>query len=75
MTPEDETAKIAGQLADLTRVVKAMADELSAIRERADAEQGRADTQQHRIEIAALELNEVSARLQTAADALRKQQG
>jgi len=62
--PED-TALIAGQLADLTRDVEQMASQLKALRERAD-------TQQERIDIAARELNEVSARLQAAANALRE---
>jgi hypothetical protein len=35
MTHEDDTAMIAGRLADLTRLVKEMADELSAVRARA----------------------------------------
>jgi len=64
MTQLEDTALIAGQLADLTEAVKAMADQLSSIRERAD-------TQQERIDLAARELTEVSARLQAAADALR----
>jgi glycyl-tRNA synthetase (class II) len=65
MTQEDDTALIAGQLADLTNAVKEMADQLVTIRERAD-------TQQERIDVAARELTEVSARLQAAADALRE---
>jgi DNA repair ATPase RecN len=64
MTQLEDTALIAGQLADLTEAVKAMADQLSSIRERAD-------TQQERIDLAARELTEVSSRLQAAADALR----
>jgi hypothetical protein len=65
MTERDDTALIAGQLADLTEAVQAMAGQLSSIRERAD-------TQQERIDLAARELTEVSARLQAAADALRQ---
>lgn len=65
MTGEDDTALIAGQLADLTRAVEEMADQLEAMRERAD-------TQQERIDVAAKELGEVSARLQAAANALRE---
>jgi methyl-accepting chemotaxis protein len=65
MTQRDDTELIAGQLADLTNAVKEMADQLSSIRERAD-------TQQERIDLAARELTEVSARLQAAADALRE---
>ena len=64
MTQREDTALIAGQLADLTAAVKDMATPLSSIRERAD-------TQQERIDLAARELTEVSARLQAAADALR----
>jgi methyl-accepting chemotaxis protein len=64
MTQRDDTALIAGQLADLTEAVRDMAGQLDSIRDRAD-------TQQERIDIAARELTEVSARLQAAADALR----
>jgi flagellar capping protein FliD len=64
MTQREDTALIAGQLADLTNAVKDMADQLNSIRERAD-------TQQERIDLAARELTEVSSRLQAAADALR----
>jgi DNA anti-recombination protein RmuC len=64
MTQREDTALIAGQLADLTNAVKSMADQLNSIRERAD-------TQQERIDLAARELTEVSSRLQAAADALR----
>jgi len=62
---EDDTAAIAGQLADLTRAVEEMAKQLSTIRDRAD-------TQQERIDLAAKELTEVSDRLQAAANALRE---
>jgi hypothetical protein len=55
---------IAGQLAELTRAVAEMADQLGVVRERADS-------QQERIDLAARELAEVSARLQAAATALR----
>jgi predicted nucleic acid-binding Zn-ribbon protein len=65
MTAEEDTAMIARQLADLTRHVDEMADQLTAIRDRAD-------TQQERIELAARELSEVSGRLQAAAAALRE---
>ena len=64
MTQKEDTALIAGQLADLTEAVRDMAGQLDSIRDRAD-------TQQERIDIAARELTEVSARLQAAADALR----
>jgi methyl-accepting chemotaxis protein len=65
MTQKEDTALIAGQLADLTDAVKDMANQLTTIRERAD-------TQQERIDLAARELTEVSSRLQAAADALRE---
>jgi DNA repair ATPase RecN len=65
MTKQDDTAVIAGQLAELTRAVETMANQLSVVRERAD-------TQQERIDIAARELAEVSSRLQAAANALRE---
>jgi DNA anti-recombination protein RmuC len=65
MTQQEDTALIAGQLADLTEAVNSMADQLNSIRERAD-------TQQERIDLAARELTEVSSRLQAAADALRQ---
>jgi DNA repair ATPase RecN len=65
MTEQADAAMIAGQLADLTRAVEEMADQLSVVRERAD-------TQQERIDLAARELAEVSARLQAAAIALRE---
>jgi chromosome segregation ATPase len=76
---EEDTAIIAGQLADLTRTVENMASQLQSLRERADREQARADeqqerteVQQERIDLAARELAEVSARLQAAANALRE---
>ena len=72
MTPEADTALIARQLADLTRTVEGMADQLKAVRERADNQQEQADTQRERIDLAARELVEVSARLQAAASALRE---
>ena len=65
MSQQQDTALIAGQLADLTESVRDMAEQLSSIRERAD-------TQQERIDLAARELTEVSMRLQAAADALRE---
>ena len=65
MTQREDTALIAGQLADLTNAVKEMADQLTSMRERAD-------TQQERIDLAARELTEVSTRVQAAADALRE---
>jgi hypothetical protein len=65
MTEQADSAMIAGQLAELTRAVEQMADQLSVVRERAD-------TQQEPIDLAARELAEVSARLQAAATALRE---
>jgi methyl-accepting chemotaxis protein len=65
MTQGKDTELLAGQLADLTEAVQAMADQLTSVRERAD-------TQQERIDLAARELTEVSSRLQSAADALRE---
>jgi DNA repair ATPase RecN len=65
MAEQNDTAMIAGQLADLTRAVEQMANQLGAIRERAN-------TQQDRIDLAAKELAEVSERLHAAASALRE---
>jgi DNA repair ATPase RecN len=65
MTEQRDTAMIAGQLAELTRALEQLSNELVAVRERAD-------TQQERIDIAARELAEVSERLQAAANALRE---
>jgi hypothetical protein len=65
MTQKQDTEMIAGQLADLTRAVERMASQLAESRDRADA-------QQERIDHAARELAEVSARLQAAANALRE---
>jgi DNA anti-recombination protein RmuC len=65
MTEQQDTALIAGQLADLTQAVEKMASQLVAMGERAD-------TQQERIDLAAKELAEVSTRLQAAANALRE---
>jgi methyl-accepting chemotaxis protein len=65
MTQGKDMELLAGQLADLTEAVQAMADQLTSVRERAD-------TQQERIDLAARELTEVSSRLQSAADALRE---
>jgi flagellar hook-basal body complex protein FliE len=72
MTGQEDTAMIAAQLADLTRSVDEMAGQLKALRDRADNQQQRAETQQERIDLAARELAEVSARLQSAANALRE---
>jgi hypothetical protein len=65
MSAQEDATVIAGQLAELTRAVEQMSNQLIAIRERAD-------TQQERIDLAARELAEVSTRLQAAANALRE---
>ena len=65
MSAQDDATVIAGQLAELTRAVEQMSNQLIAMRERAD-------TQQERIDLAAKELAEVSTRLQAAANALRE---
>jgi methyl-accepting chemotaxis protein len=72
MSAQEERALIAGQLADLTRIVQEMADQVRTISENADNAQERANTQQERIDLAARELAEVSSRLQAAANALRE---
>jgi peptidoglycan hydrolase CwlO-like protein len=72
MAADQDTALIAGQLAELTRKVDDMAQQLKGLREGANDAQERADTQQERIDLAARELAEVSARLQAAANALRE---
>jgi chromosome segregation ATPase len=72
MSASEDTALIAGQLADLTRKVDEMAAQLKGLRGDADDAQLRADTQQERIDLAARELAEVSERLQAAANALRE---
>jgi hypothetical protein len=64
MREQADTAAIAGQLAELTRAVEQMAEQLGVVRERAD-------TQQERIDLSARELAEVRARPQAAATALR----
>jgi predicted nucleic acid-binding Zn-ribbon protein len=71
VTTEDDVSALAGQLADLTRVVDDLAGQVTALRERATNQQEAADAQQERIEVAARELADVSSRLQLAADALR----
>jgi hypothetical protein len=79
MATREDTAMIANQLAELTRVVEHMATQLQELGERADSQQKRAekqqertDVQQERIDLAARELAEVSDRLQAAANALRE---
>ena len=71
VTTDDDVATLAGQLADLTRVVEDLARQITAIRDRAVSQQEATDAQQERIELAARELADVSSRLQAAADALR----
>jgi hypothetical protein len=71
MSADEDRALIAGQLAELTRKVDEMAQQLKGLREGASDAQDRADTQQERIDLAARELAEVSDRLQAAANALR----
>jgi methyl-accepting chemotaxis protein len=65
VTEQSDIASVAGQLADLTRAVEHMAEQLRSLGDRAD-------TQQERIDLAAKELVEVSSRLQAAAHALRE---
>ena len=72
MTTREDIATVAGQLADLTRTVRAMEHQLKTLREGAVGAQERADIQQERIDLAARELTEVSDRLQAAANALRE---
>jgi uncharacterized coiled-coil DUF342 family protein len=72
MTAKEDIALVAGQLANLTRTVQEMQQQLTEVRERADNQRERTDVQQERIELAARELNDVSERLQAAANALRE---
>ena len=72
MTPDDNIALVAGQLAELTEAVAKIEKQLHAVLERAATAQTRADMQQERIDLAAHELTEVSDRLQAAANALRQ---
>jgi Zn-dependent M32 family carboxypeptidase len=72
MTAKEDIALVAGQLANLTRTMQQMQQQLTEVRERADNQQERTDIQQERIELAARELNDVSERLQAAANALRE---
>lgn len=89
MTTQEDIAKVAAQLAELTHTVEAMAKDLKAITERADRQQTRVDNQQNladsqqdealmqqeRIDLAARELFDVSHRLQTAATTLQESVG
>ena len=72
MTVQEDIASVASQLAALTHTVEEMAGELKAVREHAESERERGDTQQERIDLAARELADVSERLQAAANALRE---
>jgi len=64
---------VAGQLAELTQQVQQIVARLNSQQELVELQAERAEIQQERIELAARELAEVSARLQSAADALRAQ--
>ena len=72
MTTKEDIASVAGQLAGLTRTVEGMADQLRMLQKSAVSQQERSNAQQERIDHAARELAEVSARLQAAAVALRE---
>jgi methyl-accepting chemotaxis protein len=72
VTAETDIASVAGQLATLTHTVEEMAGELKEVRECAQSDRDRTDTQQERIDLAARELADVSERLQAAATALRE---
>jgi chromosome segregation ATPase len=72
VTAEEDIAAVAGQLADLTRTVAGMEQQLRALRHSATSQQERSDIQQERIDLAARELTEISKRLQAAATALRE---
>lgn len=72
VTDREDIASVAGQLADLTHTVEEMGSQLTALRQGAESQQERSDTQQERIDLAARELAEVSERLQAAANALRQ---
>jgi cell division protein FtsB len=71
-TTQEDIASVAAQLADLTRTVEEMEAQLKTLRQGAESQLERADTQQERIDVAAKELGEVSDRLQAAARALRQ---
>ena len=72
MTPREDIASVAEQLATLTRTVEEMTVQLTTPRQSADDQKERADVQQERIDLAARELTQVSDRLQAAANALRQ---
>ena len=62
---------MAGQLAELTQTVEEMLARFNSQQELVEIQAERAEIQQERIELAVRELAEVSARLKSAADALR----
>jgi hypothetical protein len=70
---DQDIAAVAGQLAELTQKVDDILARLNDQQELVELQAERAEIQQERIELAARELAEVSARLQSAADALRAQ--
>ncbi len=72
MTSDEDTAMIAGQLAELTKTVEQMGNQLRSLRESSEGHRLRAETEHERMDLAAKELAEVSARLQAAAAALRQ---
>ncbi len=72
MAAEEDIARVAGQLADLTRTVEEMKEQVNEVRDRAEAQQDREDTRHERIDVAARELADVSDRLHAAASALRE---
>ena len=71
VTTREDIASVAAQLAELTRTVDGLAQDLTAMADRADNQQEVVNRQQARIDLAARELTDVSDRLQAAADALR----
>jgi hypothetical protein len=64
LTDSEDTARVAGELADLTRTVNEMESQLETFRLRAESQQERADIQQGRVDLAARELAAVSERQQ-----------
>lgn len=73
MTSQEDIANVAGQLADLTRTVEEMANQLRELQKNSASQQEHSDAQQDRIEVAARELAEVSTRLQAAASVLKRE--
>jgi hypothetical protein len=72
LTTEEDIGTVARQLADLTQLVEAMAQQVAGLVDRSEEQQRRSDIQQDSIELAARELADVSERIQAAADALRQ---